>query len=287
MSQIFREADPWHDPKRMHPTFAKKPLVENQAVARVSRMEESSGVKLATVHDQAPKPVPTTWDTTYDPSNPNADWAGNVATRERAHFSGHRSMQSGISQESDGFISKDEQPMWSNKRRGNAAAMASTPGLIGGISCGNTEEQYKSVAHRQAALEGTMEDQFTLAKRSIHAGAGKRPTTNRQQENAAGNSVADADEEEEAAYMAYERAQAKAAYAQGQGQQTAVKESLVGYRAPAQTKSLMTGLAASISLAVSASTGGSTGFVPTKDRKNLDTDNKPIPGYTGYRRGQI
>ena len=67
MSQIFREQDGVRQVSNMHPSYRTKPAVLNQLSAAHSHMEENSGVKLATVSDQAPRPVPTTYDTRYDP----------------------------------------------------------------------------------------------------------------------------------------------------------------------------------------------------------------------------
>lgn len=309
MSQIFREADAWHDPKRMHPTFRGKPLVENQAVAAYSRMNSTSGVKSATVNDSKPAPVPTTWDTNYDPSHPKADWAGNYSTDERSHYSGHRSMQSGIIQESDGFVSREQQPMWASKRRGNASVLNSTPGLIGGIGCDDSSAHYKTVAQRQAEREVTNSDQYTLAKRSMHAG--KRPIINAAQgvrsvedqnrnngvhSDGTGQKYRDQDDaEEEEAYQMYQQQMAQeaasaslAASSQSQTPAPRQQENLIGYRAPSQTMSFTKSLAASIAQnSAVASQITASNYVPVKDRKDLEVINRPIPGYTGYRRGQI
>jgi len=140
-------------------------------------MDRQSGVQSATIYDAKPAPIASKYDTAYDPEHPQADWAGSYKVDERAHFSGHRSMQTGIIQEERGFISRDEQPMWACKRRGQTQGLASTPGLIGGIGSCDPNETYRSVARRQAELDSTNRDQYTLAKRNVHAG-GRKPLSN-------------------------------------------------------------------------------------------------------------
>ena len=288
MSQIFREADPWHDPNRMHPTFRRKEFVDNQAVAAVSRMEEKPGVKLSTVYDLKPAPVPTKWDTNYDPQHPRADWSGSYKIDERAHFSGHRSMQSGISQERDGFVSVEEQPMWTCKRRGVTNGLATTPGLIGGIGPEDAADTYRSVARRQSELDSTHRDQYTLAKRNLASGKkllqnpaqalSNSHNGNRENRGNGGDRVTFADKDyEQQAYDEY------IANAQQESPAKSKYDNLVGFRAPPQTKSLIGGLADTLVSSVSVSTSLPGHFVPQKDRKDLSVS-KPIPGYTGYRR---
>ena len=301
MSQIFREADPWHDPNRMHPSFRKKEYVVDQAVAANSRMDRQPGVQQATIYDPKPAPIASKYDTAYDPDHPQADWTGSYKVDERAHYSGHRSMQSGIIQEERGFISKDEQPMWACKRRGQTQGLASTPGLIGGIGNSDPSEAYRSVARRQAELDSTNRDQYTLAKRNIASGGRKalsNPAQSRDQnshsrggrENRSNGGhvrFAEDDADDEEAYALYQASmqrQEEQAQAQGGGSTGSIYENLAGYRAPAQTKSLTAGLAGS--LAGSLNMAAIPRYVQQKDRKDLDAD-KPIPGYTGYRRNNL
>jgi len=299
MSQIFREQDGVRDIQAMHPSFRRKPPVENQLAAAASRVEAQPGVRLATVADQAPAPVPTKWDTRYDPDHPAADWSGSYQVAERAHYKGHRSMEGHIDQKPNGFIATQEQPMWSSKRRGqNVGGLNTTPGLIGGIG-GGTEEQYKSVARCAAERDNTTFDQYTLAKRNINAGrrnlhnpaqSGEPSNNNRVRFEGAENSNSNAQydyggempTEEEAAFLAYQ---------QEHGDYTAaaapepVKESLLGFKGPAQTRSLTSNLAASIAGRIGMSAPAGSGFVPKQSYKDLSETgaNKPIPGYTGYR----
>jgi len=307
MSQVFREADPWHDPKRMHPTFRTKEYVVDQAVASNSHMESQPGVKSATVNDPKPALIPSKWDTAYDPQHPRADWSGSYRIEERAHYAGHRSMQTGISQEDNGFISKEEQPMWACKRRGQTQGLASTPGLIGGIGCSDPSETYRSVARRQAELDRTVSDQYTLAKRNVYAGGRKvitNPAQSREQSSRGGGrenrsngghghghvTFAGEDAADEEAYALYQASMQRQEEAVQVGRggssssSSSIHENLAGYRAPAQTLSLTSGIASS--LASSLNVSAIPRYVQQKDRKNLEAD-KPIPGYTGYRRNNL
>ena len=299
MSQIFREQDAVRDVQGMHPSFRRKAPVENQISAAASRMESQPGVRLSTVNDSAPQPVPTTWDTKYDPNHPNADWSGSYQVAERAHYSGHRSMEGHIDQRPDGFIANQEQPMWSSKRRGQAVGgLNSTPGLIGGIGVDNSSDQYRSVARAQSERDNTSFDQYTLAKRNVQAG--RRNLSNPAQNalkskstvsDTHNNRVRFAGEEnsqygngeispeEEAAFMAYHQAQQQ----QSTVPVAPVKESLLGFKGPAQTMSLTSSLAASIAGNINMAAPSGSGFVPKHAYKDLANENKPIPGYTGYR----
>jgi len=211
-------------------------------------------------------------------------------------------MQTGISQEDNGFISKEEQPMWACKRRGQTQGLVSTPGLIGGIGCADLSETYRSVARRQAELDRTSSDQYTLAKRNVHVGGRKaiqNPAQSRDQSSRGGGcenrrnsghvtfADEDADADDEEAYALYQAAMRRqeegAQEEQGHGS-SSVYENLTGYRAPAQTMSLTAGIASS--LASSLNLAAIPRYVQQKDRKNLEVD-QPIPGYTGYRRSNL
>jgi len=300
MSQIFREQDGVRSVQQMHPSFRAKPLVDDQFVAAVSHMDYQSGVKLATINDNAPKPVPTTYDTVYDPNDPRADWTGAVKINERAHYRGHRSMEGHIDQKADGFIATEEQPMWTCKRRGQnqRGPTDSTPGLIGGIG-DDPKSHYRSVAQRQANLESTNEDQYTLAKRSLNAGRRNimNPSQSKRVDSAIGprvhfgeNSVNDEamTAEEEAQYMEYMQAEAEkraqAQYHQQQQQQPVQQKSLLGFRGPAQTMSLTSNLADSIASKISIPAPSMTSTNFRKDQQKDATS--AIPGYTGYRPGE-
>ena len=132
---MFREQDPWHDPKRMHQTYTNKPHVESQMSSALAHLDGQSGVKLATVQDLAPIAVPTTYDTVYDPEHPRSDWGGSVAVSEKAHYRGLRSMNTGIVQEENGIISQIERKEFASRRpsQGTRNMRNATPGLIGGI----------------------------------------------------------------------------------------------------------------------------------------------------------
>ena len=284
---MFREDDgPWYgrDASMMHPSYRNKPKVGFQEAAQQLPLEGSAGVKLGSVLDEQARPVPTTYDTRYDPAHPKADWAGSVAIQERAHYNGHRAMQEGITTELEGgIVSKQEVKPFLSRRRGNGPSMtATTPGLIGGIS-GTSEDRYTSVARAASRREPTSRDQLTVDRRT----QGMKHVGNPAQNPSSRNTSAGA---------SYQGSAASA----GMGDEEFVNENIVdynsgaaidqdsvsrhsdlpllGYRGPPQTKSFTSGLAAS--LAVDAPPSRHVPKVDSKDTKGA------LPGYTGYRRRQ-
>ena len=105
---MFRESEgPWYgrDKELMHPSYRNKPTVLNQAAAAAALpLEGQPGVQCGTVQDKQKPIVPTTYDTVYDPSHPQADWTGSVQVCERAHYRGLRSQSQGITTELEGGL---------------------------------------------------------------------------------------------------------------------------------------------------------------------------------------
>lgn len=284
---MFREDDgPWYgrDKEVMHPSYRNKPKVGFQEAARQLPLEGTSGVKLGSVLDEQARPVPTTYDTRYDPANPQADWAGSVAVSERAHYSGHRALSEGITTEIEGgYMGKQEVKPFLSRRRGTGPSMtATTPGLIGGIS-GNDQERYTSVASAASRREPTSRDQLTANRQT----QGCRHVADPAQAPSSRNASAG---------PSYQGSVSSG----GMGSEGIVNENIVdynsglpfeddnssrhsdlpllGYRGPPQTKSFTSGLAASLM--------GNVGAPPTAKVAKVDqkSNDGAIPGYTGYRR---
>jgi hypothetical protein len=275
---MFRENEGhWYgrDKEVLHQSYRNKPKVLNQAAAAALPLEGQRGVQSGTVQDKQKPVVPTTYDTVYDPSHPQADWTGSVQVSERAHYQGLRSQSEGITTELEGgLVSKQEVAPWHSRRRGTGPSMtATTPGLIGGIS-GGDEDRYKSVARMAAEREPTSRDQLTLDKRTL----GNKHIPNPAQLPSRGGSAATS-----SSYPAAgEFAAANENYAvQNSGPKSSHSDlPLLGYKAPPQTSSFTKGIGASLAASVGAPPAVS---VPKADKKDLNNANAPIPGYTGYR----
>ena len=69
---MFRESD-YRDP-RPHPSYKNKPVPALQKVAQNSKFESEREI-IDPTSLSIPVPIPTTWDTKFDPNNPKADWA--------------------------------------------------------------------------------------------------------------------------------------------------------------------------------------------------------------------
>jgi hypothetical protein len=270
-----------HAPEAMHPSYRTKPKVGFQEASAQSHMDARSGVVLGTVNDKQDLVVPTTYDTIYDPSDPRADWTGSFHENEKAHFAGHRSQHNGIMRTEQGLISDLVVKDFAARRKGQSYnAMRSTPGLIGGISAGDS---YRTEAQRAANRDGLQRNQLTAVKQH----QGKKPIedpaqlpSSRTQSRGERRPVTFAD-----LYTDEPTQSSTASDQQNNENQTQQRESLIGYRGPAQTSSFTKNLASSISSSI-------TGDMPKKyvhkaDQRDLKGSNKPIPGFTGFTSGKF
>jgi flagellar basal body rod protein FlgC len=73
--------------RNMHATYTNKPIPTLQLASQVSKFDNGE-IKSAR-SDITPLPVPTTWDTYYDPNHPDADWSGLVSLKnnQKKHHS--------------------------------------------------------------------------------------------------------------------------------------------------------------------------------------------------------
>lgn len=70
---MFRESD--YEPPKLHPSFANKPRPIFQEHQHLSSFDGQTIAKQSfTGKQEMPPEIPTTYDTFYDPSNPDADW---------------------------------------------------------------------------------------------------------------------------------------------------------------------------------------------------------------------
>lgn len=161
---MFREGDI----VKRGPHKVNQPVPTFQALSQASRFDEGS-VEIVSSHDVYPQRiVPTTYDTSVDPSHRDADWAGLVSKENhKRHTTDHRSQQSGIVQSEHGLISANESNDWLRKRRENIEhSTAGNSGLISGIG-GSEEDRWKTNSQRMQAIEPTSRDQMTRDRRAL------------------------------------------------------------------------------------------------------------------------
>lgn len=163
---MFRDSD--YQPPRLHDSFAKKPISVMQLQTQLSHLEVPEK-RLATVNDVAPAPVRATHDSIYDPTHPDADWAGLVHRTKgtRKHEQGHKSQAIGIVHSEDGIVSKEEKAEFQRKRRDLAAHSEDTGYILGGVLDKN-HVQYMTDMQRGNAGIRTEAEQIVLARRPIY-----------------------------------------------------------------------------------------------------------------------
>jgi len=288
-----RNSDRDFDKDKLHPSYATKPLSVWQLQQQQSVMADgiSRGVKMSTVQETMPQPVPTTWQAIYDPSNPQADWGGNV-TRDiggKAHYINHRSQENGIEKTEEGLVSREERKEWTSRRRGEGFnARNSTPGLLGGIGLSASDDRFKTTSQALGNGEGTSREQMILKKRMLPVKMVPNPAQSQSNSRVGSRANSRGDggggdyenqcySEQNTPRSEQEQYQQQQNHNNSNSQYS--EQSLVGYRAPAQTKSFINNLGASIASSLNQPVPKLTNPNP----KNLETVNRPIPGYTGYR----
>ena len=244
-----------------HPSFTTRRPVEMQIAAAACKLEGQRGAISGTVNDPVPKEVPPTNDALYDPTHAAADWGGMVPKEQlgKKLFSMHASQSRGIIQTEDGIIGLSEAQQWGRKR--NVTEVPSVlrhgnQGIIGGISCDNRWETEAS----RFSSGGTRRDQLTKSA----ASAGKRMP-----------------------FCGFPSPPASNQPTPRQGYEERVQDdqfsgSLIGYRAPPQTKSLIANIGASISNAdwASAEFKPQISAAASAPQKAVSS---AIPGYTGHK----
>ena len=169
--------------RSLHPSFINKPTAPLQLISQTARFENIRKNQFATVEElKNTTPVPTTFDTYYDPSHPDADWSGMVSSKHRhkKHTNDHISQKTGLIQNEFGIMTApgQEQKEFSRKKvqqRYNPITgeiiidrpQKSNPNLIGGIDLQNREDRWKSNYKSFESQEKTTRDQLTFIKRQL------------------------------------------------------------------------------------------------------------------------
>lgn len=130
---------------------------------------EASKKTYSTVLDPVPPPIAPTQSEVYDPTHPDADWAGMVSRTAytRKHEQGHISQKIGIVHTERGIVSKEEKVEFPRKRRDHVpAAIAENHQIIGGITP-STDPYMTDMRRAELGLK-TDDEQLTLAKQQQH-----------------------------------------------------------------------------------------------------------------------
>jgi hypothetical protein len=156
--------------RNLHPTYFNKPKPALQMMSQNAVLDDRGRATNAYRNPGNPEDipaVPTTWDTVYDPQNPEADWTGLVKKEpHKKHAHDHVAMREGIERNEYGIISKEERQEWGHKRTNNDPAHGknSASVVLGGID--NPDDRYVTTYKRFEAHENTARDQLTLDKRA-------------------------------------------------------------------------------------------------------------------------
>ena len=157
--------------RHYHSSFAPKPTPTLQLISQASHLNEegrSSNAYRNPAEYENVQAVPTTWDSVYDPSHPDADWTGLVsrAHTHKRHIHNHIAHQETLERTEHGIVSKEEKQEWARRRGPQDQNISKNAGtlVIGGID--NPDERWKTNYTRQVNHEGTARDQLTLEKRT-------------------------------------------------------------------------------------------------------------------------
>lgn len=160
---MFRESD--MPEKRMHHSFSDKPVPLMQKLGQNARFDgefELERNKIGYFKENVPEPIPVTWDTYFDPNNPDADWNGLVQKRaQKKHTNGCKAQHIGLSHSEFGIVGEIQKPPV--RLAGVNLRRSDTESLIAGIG---TSDQYNTSTQSQFNFESTNMSQMTLARRS-------------------------------------------------------------------------------------------------------------------------
>jgi len=159
---MFRESD--YVPPRMHQSYKDRQVPEMQQRSQVSQFDDVPERRPSYRPNEPDLAVPTTHDTQYDPTHPDADWSGLVSKdrMQKRHTNDHRSQGIGLVHQEDGIVTKPGCEA-EFKHRTVQSKQHSTSSLIGGIPA--ADDQYKTTTHRLQNNEGITKDQLVLKKR--------------------------------------------------------------------------------------------------------------------------
>lgn len=163
---MFRESD--FVERKIHPSYTSKPIPTFQFQCQSTKFVETQiSPRQQTSTPLEVEPIPTTFDTFYDPSHPDADWSGLVSKKggfQRKHCSDHISQRIGIIQDEKGIISVDERQEFPRRRRISAQSENDVGAIIGGI---DTDSRYQTNYRSLADHENTSRSQLILSKRQL------------------------------------------------------------------------------------------------------------------------
>jgi hypothetical protein len=167
---MFREAD--ERERQLHPSYRNKPVSTMQFLSQNARLDDSATHdKIQNVEYQSniPAAVPTTFDTYFDPSHPDADWSGMVSIKnaQKKHTRDHASQRLGIVQCEEGIVAKEERQEWAHRRPAAAGcADKNTSNIELRDDCNYVAaDRFKTEYNRFSEHEGTSRDQLTMEKR--------------------------------------------------------------------------------------------------------------------------
>lgn len=274
-------------PVSFHPSYTSRPKVEFQLAASASHLEGRRGVQAASVMDMPPRAVPTTFDTVHDPQHPQADWGGFVSKDAgfgKKSFAGHASQRIGLVQTEDGIISRHEKQEWAHRRRGaddgsntSSKLRNGNAGIIGGIGC---ENRWETENQRFASSRPTGRDQLTLLKQAMPRVPIRDPAQARSRVGGGMPLDERSQYSQHSQREQYGQQNEYDGHRLGEENMSLHETSLLGYRGPPQTMSLVSNLASQIMDAVPSQPVSTL----VRQKGPVKEISSAIPGYTGYRR---
>lgn len=276
LTRMFRESD-YIEP-RLHSTYRNKAIPALQSYAQSAHLETEKVKSHLTANEHE---VPITQDVIYDPHHPDADWSGFVSLKnnQKKHCSDHASKIVSLEFSDYGIVGKED-PKYSRNRAvenvslSNAGLYQDTTSIIRGIDLPDDRDRWMSNSRRQMEFEPTSKTQLTFAKR---LGTKK--------------GIPDPAQSHSQSLNPFEIAVSRSSYSNTprlqefpvQHQKETPSTSLIGYRGPTSTKSLISDIASSVASRISED-------MPRRalDQKHFDKgligeNFKPVPGYTGRR----
>lgn len=265
---------------KRHASYYQKPIPTFQLMQSSSSLEvpkkdidERSYYEYTVRNTPA---VPITYDTIYDPENPNADWSGLVSKEQaKRHVEiTHPSRSINFVQEEGGIVARNEKQEWPRRRRGMGPLSEHSKGnIITGIDVSDSE-RFKSNAQRQMMFEETTREQMVLSKRlGAKGGGGQIGSTNSLENDGSSQALNSAGSNE---YQTMHGSALENEYVDS-------SMSLIGYRAPVKlaSGSLLSSLGSSV-LAGVKDVEYKPRVRPFQPSKDLIGQNyNPAPGYAG------
>eukprot|EP01038_Epipyxis_sp_PR26KG_P015027 gene15027-20218_t len=163
---MFRETD--MKDRVLHESFTKKPLPTLQLLSQINRFDpgEPLSARNSNPVGAVIEAVPTTWDTMYDPTHPDADWGGLVSLKnnQKKHSTNHVSQRSGIEPTENGLASKEIKQEWAHRRPGEDRNKGSI--ILGGDCLENDPNRFKTSYMSFEEREQTSREQMSFDKRA-------------------------------------------------------------------------------------------------------------------------